>query len=252
MGRPVRIYNFGTSFFYSTLERINFQELLTKGLVPDAAIFLDGINEFRHEYPFYTSHIRRWWHDHQNPKVVLGPLKESIPLFRFASSLRDRAVAARKARGEQEQGNTIAREGEDWEEATNEAIQRYSENKRQIEAIAAAYDVEPIFVWQPMPFYKFDLSRHLFLESDIDTENYPYAYEAMAELNASNQLGENFLWMADIQESLSVRMYIDYMHYSPGFSEILAAEITRQLQQKRLMGLTRDGPIASGDRQRNS
>jgi hypothetical protein len=103
-----------------------------------------------------------------------------------------------------------------------------------------------------MPFYKFDLSRHLFLESDIDTENYPYAYEAMAELNASNQLGENFLWMADIQESLSVRMYIDYMHYSPGFSEILAAEITRQLQQKRLMGLTRDGPIASGDRQRNS
>jgi hypothetical protein len=237
MRRPVRVYNFGVSFFYSTLERIRFQELLMAGFVPDAAVFLDGINDFRHERPFYTDFIRRWWRDHEKTKLVLGPVKDMIPFIRFVSGLRESLLDRAKANREERLRNAIAQSEGDGEEMTAWVIRRYRENVRQIEAIAATYGVEPVFVWQPMPFYKFDLSRHLFLEPDIDKENYPQGYAAMAQINASGELGDNFLWTADIQPTVSKRLYIDYMHYSAAFSEVLAAEITRQMQQNHLLGL---------------
>jgi hypothetical protein len=40
------VYNFGRGHYYSTPERILFEQLVAKGHVPDMAIFLDGLNEF--------------------------------------------------------------------------------------------------------------------------------------------------------------------------------------------------------------
>jgi hypothetical protein len=43
--RPVRVYNFGVGWYYSTQERILFEKLLFQGHVPDIAIFVDGLND---------------------------------------------------------------------------------------------------------------------------------------------------------------------------------------------------------------
>src|SRR3954447_6165468 len=42
----INIYNFGTGSHYSTQERIYFEQLLNKGVTPDAVIFVDGLNDF--------------------------------------------------------------------------------------------------------------------------------------------------------------------------------------------------------------
>jgi hypothetical protein len=38
----VCVYNFGTPYYYSTQERLRFERLLGQGIVPNAAVFVDG------------------------------------------------------------------------------------------------------------------------------------------------------------------------------------------------------------------
>jgi len=42
----VVVYNFGRAGYYSTQERILFEYFVAKGVKPDVAIFLDGLNDF--------------------------------------------------------------------------------------------------------------------------------------------------------------------------------------------------------------
>jgi hypothetical protein len=235
---PVHVYNFGTSFYFTTLERVMYQELLLNGFIPDAALFLDGINQFRHHRPFYSKFIEKWWADHEDPKMVFGPLRDKVPFLRLLSNMRQSFRDSVKKQREA-QGNAIARSGEDWAETTAWVIRRYESNKRQIEAVSASYGVEPVFVWQPMPYYDFDLKYHRFVDPDTDTENYPQGYADMDEINSAGGFGNNMIWAADTQQGFPSDVYIDYMHYSPKFSAKLATEITRRMARQGLLGLSR-------------
>src|SRR6266513_2670043 len=42
LGKPVSIFNFGRGFYYSTQERILFEQLLAEGHIPTLAVFIDG------------------------------------------------------------------------------------------------------------------------------------------------------------------------------------------------------------------
>ncbi len=44
-GQPVRVYNFGCGYYYSTQEVLLFELLLLEGITPDIAIFLDGLSD---------------------------------------------------------------------------------------------------------------------------------------------------------------------------------------------------------------
>ncbi len=44
--RPVRVYNLGHGFYYSSQERALFEQILVGGIRPDVAIFIDGLNDF--------------------------------------------------------------------------------------------------------------------------------------------------------------------------------------------------------------
>ena len=43
--RPVRVYNFGVGWYFSTQERLLLEKLLVQGHVPDIAVFVDGLND---------------------------------------------------------------------------------------------------------------------------------------------------------------------------------------------------------------
>ena len=60
-GARVCVYNFGCAFYYSTQERILFSNLLASGVVPDVAVFIDGLNEFGHrkDVPEFTDQLTR-------------------------------------------------------------------------------------------------------------------------------------------------------------------------------------------------
>src|SRR6185369_12207002 len=49
-GRDVAVYNFGRGYYYSTQERILYEQLLAGGFVPALAVFIDGLNDFCYDH----------------------------------------------------------------------------------------------------------------------------------------------------------------------------------------------------------
>lgn len=118
-------------------------------------------------------------------------------------------------------------------------IERYLTNKRMIEAMAAEYGVIPVFVWQPVPTYKYDLSYHIFVNASPQgflAHLYSrYGYRLLRRRLDVQSIGENFLWCADIQEDSQELLYVDLVHYSPVLNRRLAATIARLVSERKLI-----------------
>lgn len=231
MGRKVKIYNFGQGRYYSTQERIYYQELLINGHVPDLAIFIDGLNDFFFytNKPFLTDRLRAFI-EKDAQEYSERRLSYHDPMAYKLSRIRNRLSAFLPDR---EQEVPRPRDLEDIEERTRvakEVISRYLYNKKFIEAVSATMGVKTAFVWQPVPNYNYDLSLHPFAKDGFHQNRHSdLGYEIMFDLYKSGQLGNNFLWCADIQAGLTRNIYIDKVHYSPFFNEKFAAEIARLL-----------------------
>jgi lysophospholipase L1-like esterase len=222
LNKEVRVYNFGRGDYYSTQERILFQQLLTSGYIPDLALFIDGINDFYGETiedePVYSDQLRRSIASGGFDRVDLMSLISATSLARLARSAT-RLFPQRAAEGNNYDDLTVI----------DNVINRYLVNKKLIEAISSSFGVKPVFVWQPAPTYKYDLRYHLFLGDGFGTHTYSqYGYERMNKFIRNEQV-HNFLWCADIQEGLKEPLYVDNMHYSPKFSQVLAATIADRL-----------------------
>jgi hypothetical protein len=83
-----------------------------------------------------------------------------------------------------------------------------------------------VFVWQPIPLYKYDLRFHLFAASDFGSNYFArWGYRYMEERVRAQPPGEDFLWCADIQESRAEPLYVDKVHYTARMSELFATTI---------------------------
>jgi hypothetical protein len=219
-GRPVRVYNFGRGSYYSTQERILFEKLLLRGLRPDLAIFIDGLNDFysNADEPYFNDWFQQLFNDRSVARP--GPLPiERLPLFRPARWLKRRITNAAEpplsADGQERFNDPQLLDG---------VIGRYRGNKAMIEAIGAAYRVPTLFVWQPIPTYGWDLKHHLCPLIPLNRHGYArFGYERMARLEAQGALGSDFAWCADIQQGLDEPLYVDDVHYSSEMSRRVAS-----------------------------
>jgi hypothetical protein len=210
LARNVAVYNFGVGWYHSTQERITLERLLTKGFKPDVAIFVDGLNDCSriNDLPPFRDQFRQVF------DVGNGE--------RFFQSLLHQTPTGRLIRGF---GRRLQRPtGDDRQQQAQEIVDRYQTNKRLIDGMCKEFEITPIFVWQPVPGYKFDLRRHPF----VRPEHLPifqqeeFAYTKLAGIAATNDLGSNFLWCADLQENDPQLPYVDAHHYTASFAKKLA------------------------------
>jgi hypothetical protein len=257
-GKEYKVYNFGRGSYYSTPERLLLQHLLITGFIPDLAIFIDGYNDFYHaeEEPYYVKQLSALMenaNEDSKREMILekqggnllkwGRLRiflESLPLARAAVRLQNRLMPSGP---DSEAGQILQNAGQANyrdEAIISRVIDRYLQNKKMIEAVCALYDVTPIFVWQPVPNYKYDLKYHVFAHSKsrFNFEHYDrYGYPAMARLAEDGGLGRNFLWCADIQEGETAGLYVDRCHYTAGMSEKLAGAIYQMLSARGFLNI---------------
>jgi hypothetical protein len=257
-GKAVRVYNFGCGSYFSTQERIRFQQLLLDGAVPDMAIFLDGVNDFyffdgRPSIAGFFDHAieahnrdneeERWSKLAARPKWrLLGGFLSSLPLFRATDAI-GRYLARRNAHPEEVLYRPIPIDAD----ALMSVIERYLGNKRQIEALANAYGIQTVFVWQPTPAYKYDLQYHVALSRHYGLgghERSGAGYVCMKKVVESDPPGNSFIWLADIQEDELQPLYLDNMHYTCEFSRTIARHIADALISRQL--IPRDTPTAAG------
>jgi len=221
-GRDVAVYNFGRGYYYSTQERILYEQLLAGGFVPALAVFIDGLNDFCYDRDDSAVSARLAAALEGNHAPSLAAWIAGTAIGRAATSardrLRDRAAAP----------DTTPRElGDD---VIAHIIARYFANKRLIESESAAYAVTPLFVWQPVPMYKYERKYHLFAERGFfGVTQVRRGYEAMARWVHDHAPGDDFLWLADVQENATDPLYVDVVHYAPPFMGRLASLIDERV-----------------------
>lgn len=222
--RVVVVYNLARSNYFSSQENILFQRLLVQGITPAAAVFIDGINEFEHpaDEPKFTKKISYWFQE--TTLQISRRLAVGLPLARLAKRLINRP----------DSGGVMA----DPKEA-QKYVDRWLKNRDQIRVAAAAAGVETLFVWQPNPYFGYDLKYHLFAkESDASKHASTLGYEHVNTLrkDPASGLGEDFLWLADLQRNQGKALYVDQVHYTAAFSNQIASQISQVLAPRLCAG----------------
>lgn len=205
-GRKFEVYNFAVTAHMSSQERARFEKLLLAGAKPDLAIFFDGFNEcaFNGD-PAMTPSLEWAVHEFNKPSAI------SRALF-FAKSLAAGRVAS-----------AIVHRHDDFVTKSLDCgpvIQRYVTNKAMTEAIAARFGVATLFVWQPTPFYNHDLRYDIFAKYTEGMKPYAACFAKMATMRP--QLGDDFLWLADMQLGRKENLYVDAAHYTAAFHHEIA------------------------------
>jgi len=238
LDREVRVYNFGQASFYSTQERIFFERLIASGFIPDAAIFIDGLNDFFYydDRPIFYERIKALVEGKTKQPSPLAATLASLPLVRAAGSLKTRLARRLKHHAEDPKEQVPPDETYDDREKLMRVIERYASHKRMVEAVASVNKVRPVFVWQPVPMYRYDTRYHPYNVARWGRYAYTkYGYREMAEFVRRNPQGDNFLWCADMQEKLTEPLYVDATHYSGKMSRMVAQKISDFMMEKKLL-----------------
>jgi hypothetical protein len=234
--KEARVYNFGRGSYYSTQERILFEKMVAAGFRPDVAVFIDGLND-SHHYDDRPSSAERIESALEGRTAVACPnILVKLPMVRATQAVSMRLGVWRNelARGGEESARD--RDACGSEAVLQNVVDRYVENKRIIETVAAAYGFRTLFVWQPVAVYKYD-QRYNPFSADAHPRRacVEGAYQLMAEFAGRHPLGNDFLWGADIQEKLDEPLYVDSLHYSGKMSELFAQSIAGAMSERSLL-----------------
>lgn len=215
--KPARVYNWGRGFYFSSQERILSEALLVSGIVPDLAIFIDGLNEFYYadDRPRLSSRLELF--------VEGWELVKTIPMIRLmlplgadvsAGSISETTRLVAEIRS-QENGEYLKNRYTDPGLA-GRILDRYRRNKTLIENAFKAHNVPVIFVWQPIP---------------DQTSFAALGYPQMANLYREGALGPRFVWCADVPDPV----YVDSVHYSAETSRKIAQCIVNNIVEADLL-----------------
>jgi hypothetical protein len=231
MQRDVAVYNFGMGGYQSTQERLLFQELLVKGHKPELAIFVDGLNEFEFPYvPMGTDQLQRMLEDTPVRRFLWlsGAIFRRLPIMRLIDNdVPEKGISPLDVDGNDANSETPQ------QELLNAVVGRYLANKRMIEATAQQFNIRSVFVWQPIPYYKYDRRYHPF--SGTSNGHAQPGYEHMRRVVDSQDMGSNFLWCADMQEGMQERLYVDSVHHTAKLSRLLAEYIAERMAERQLL-----------------
>lgn len=197
-------YNFGAGFHFSSQERARFAALLASNVFPDAAIFVDGLNDFYQP---------------------MGTPEFSYDFYHFSAP--DGSAPDHLRRLDHAGFDTGQRAG-----LVDQILARYRRNVHLINAMAERVGVQSFYVAHPVPYfahpendpevYPFQLVSH-----EYENAFYRIGYTRFEMLANSGSLGPQFLWAADVFKDATKPMYADRVHYNPAGADILAEHLLR-------------------------
>jgi hypothetical protein len=218
----IRVYNFGRGGYISVQERILLEKFILEDIVPDIAVFIDGLNDLAHEddNPAHTKELTKFMDEGEK-----SPFKKCILQMPIVKLLTD------------SQKDRDSSQTSDSKRSINNLIRRYKINMEIIESISNHFKIKPLFVWQPVPVYKCDHEYNLFATFDYVgyVPTLSIGYQEMAKVVADGQFGDNFLYLADIQVGLNKSLYVDAIHYTPYLCRIIAQRIADKLEEQKII-----------------
>jgi hypothetical protein len=113
----------------------------------------------------------------------------------------------------------------DSPETVDYILSRYINNVRITQSICKEYGVRCLFVLQPVPFYKCNKSCFQPQCHSIFGKIPSYFSGFYARIAEKPPLKENFLYLGDMLENSSGKVFIDCTHYNDVFNEKIAQKI---------------------------
>ena len=216
------VYNFGRSFYYSSQERVFFQEQILKGQKPNISIFIDGLNE-----PEVGPQNERILQNFMQGKHKISLFFSDVSIIRISNYISDkyfRKVAPMYL-----------------EDDLKKILNRYLDNKKIVTSIGNSYGIQTYFVIQPIPNYNYNLSynilftKHLLSYDDnadlVLRKQFYYAFNDYYQ-NLSTPQKNQYIWLADLQKDEKNNLYVDYAHYTANFSNKIAESISERIKIK--------------------
>lgn len=229
----IAVYNFGQGFFYSFQERLLFESLIEDGFVPDLAIFIDGLNDFI------------LWDGKPNPEYIRNcsrPLAVSERLYKTLAChsgevclpIQKLALSFEQAHKpiQESQQSTVPIPALDDMATARAIIQRWLDNKQQIEELAQQRNISLLFVMQPVPMYAYDLRYHLFMsEADAKTFRHYFGYPIWDQMyqEAAQDWAVNVINLTHLGEDNQGPLYVDGFHYTSDFMGEMALAISDRI-----------------------
>jgi hypothetical protein len=215
--------------YISSQEVALFTDLLREGNLPEVAVFMDGMNEFGPEFENARLYFKARVDFEPSSSMLWGAAIRSLPLLRAATDFQ--MYAQRLIPKSNNSTDSIS---------ARERIDRWRKNKKIIESLGREFGVKILFVWQPVPVYKYDMKNHLFasgFETAPDWELNEIqvmknAYALIDEQKDRGVFGDNILWLQDLQSNLSQNVYVDMWHYNAPFSLEIAHLIASAICQE--------------------
>jgi hypothetical protein len=243
--RRVCVYNFGVGWYFSTQERIRFEQLLLQGHAPHVAYFIDGVNdaEVFDGRPAFSRQMADAFNtvdafDVQSPEASAASYFprlaevgfERLPIGRFAAYTRRKLGLAKST----EPASGVSGIDKVKRGGFQRMCESYLTNKQLIEQCCKVHGVIPIFVWQPVPGYKYQMKYHLFARQER-VLNQGEFYTTMYEQIQKRPPDPHFIWCADIQENATECLYCDHVHYTSSFTKTLAEKIVHESLERKLL-----------------
>jgi hypothetical protein len=234
--RDAAVFNFGRPHYFSTQERVLFEQLVASGHAPAVAVFVDGLNDFFHwdgvphgseTLATAVAHAR----DADGAGAAALDLVRRLPLVRAAASLARSSAGAAASVGDAPPLDDPA--------TLQAVIERWTANARLADAVARASGGRALFVWQPVPTHRYDLHAHALARGELGYfrahQRSHYGYARMEQERDALALPADVLWLDAIQQGRAENLYVDAVHYTAAFSREIAQRIAERL--------TREGAI---------
>lgn len=219
--KPVAVYNFGQGWFFSTQERLLFEDLILLGHVPDAAVFIDGFNDSHlgvAAQPAFTPEQRAVFDSPNSAYDHARRLLAELPLGRVLGRLVPKPLPQ------------IPTTPAEWTERAERVITGYARNQEMVRAVAERFGVRLLFVWQPIPYHRFDDSKYPFGPASQADRTLPArVYELMAERFGRDGVGPDMLDLSAAHEQVGFPVFCDVVHYSPPMCERIGTLIAERI-----------------------
>jgi hypothetical protein len=223
-GRPARVYNFGHSGYYSTQERILFTRLVVAGHVPDVAIFVDGLNDSGavDDVPMTMPRLAAGYRLFENSAFLTA--LNALPLATTA-----RHVSRLLGIAPAELTPHSATACPDDPAVVRTTVDRYRRSMKAIAAVGAVNGFRTLFVWQPVPSYRFPPGDAGKWWTGGAITFARHTYPVVKGMADAGELGRDFRWCADLAADGTEVFYVDRVHYAPVLAERVARCIATDL-----------------------
>ena len=225
------VINFGQAAYYSTVENILFNSYLSQGLIPEIAIFIDGLND----YYFYQTPDRSVASDNINDRLSnnIETLSDRSKFIKFLKNIARNFELVLWINNKFK--SLSSSDNQKYEIQTDEIIKKVEKrleyNFLARVAIADVLNFKVINVLQPVPSYGVGHKTSLVPKELVSINNHLNSGRGYELIDRSNlgKINLDFIDMSLLE--ISGPMYVDTVHYSSQTNKEIAMRLYKHIQE---------------------